>query len=257
MRFMHNFFSTITFLLFTITPSLAQVEKELLFAVDKLEHPIENSKWLDTNIPTVYTDKYKPEEIRTITLANGYALYALESSASLPLSESSKVPIEVDIVYTHYPISKEDWRTNYYELMANRIKELIGLDSSLNSPQVQWRLVKQTSCNNELQAQSLFHGVVIRFKHSLPKALSIITDVSVRLPILYLPKANLLAANAVDSEDIDNEHLKSILYPSSVYNRDMKQYIPPATRRKGEPGCPTFTTRAHRPRQSIWSRLFR
>lgn len=257
MWFMHKFFSTITFLLFTITPSLAQVEKELLFAVDKLEHPIENSKWLDTIIPTVYIDKYNPVEIRTITLANGYALFALKPSAKFPLLGNGLVPVEVDIVYTHYPVSKDDWRTNYYELMANRIRELIGLDSSLNSPQVQWRLVKQTRCANEFEAQRLFHGVVIRYKHSQPKAFSIITDVSVRLPILYLPKANLLAANAVDSEDIDNEQLKSVLYPSSVYNRDMKQYIPPATRRKGEPGCPTFTTRAHRPRQSIWSRLFR
>jgi hypothetical protein len=118
-------------------------------------------------------------------------------------------------------------------------------------------LVKQTSCTNELQAQSLFHGVVIRYKHSQPKALKAIPDIVFSLPVLHLPRTALSAANVVEEEEVDEEHLKSILYPSSVYNRDMKQYIPPATRRKGEPGCPTFTTRAHRPRQSIWSRLFR
>jgi len=254
---MTNLGLTNTFLLFIITATLAQVENEMLFTVDILEHPIENAEWFDSSIPTVYIDKYNAEQVRTISLANGYALYALESNASLPLSENSKASTGVDIVYTHYPITKDDWRTNYYELLANRVKELIGLDSILNSPQVQWRLIKQTSCTNELQAQRLFHGVVIRYKHSQPKALKAISDIVFSLPDFHLPITVLLAANVVDKEDIDYEQLKLILYPSSVYNRDMKQYIPPASRRKGEPGCSTFTTRAHRPRQSIWARLFR
>jgi len=254
---MHKIFLTTTFLFFTITATLAQDENELIFTVDLLDHPIANSEWFDEGLTTIYVDKYNAEQVRTISLANGYALFALEPSAIFPLLGNGLIPIEVDIVYSHYPLSKDDWRTNYYELLANRVKELIGLDSSLNSPQVQWRLVKQTSCTNELQAQRLFHGVVIRYKHSQPKALKAISDIVFSLPDFHLPRTVLLAANVVDKEVIDDEQLKSILYPSSVYNRDMKQYIPPVSRRKGEPGCPTFTTRAHRPRQSIWARLFR
>lgn len=254
---MNLFFLCIAILFCSTSPAYSQAEAVPLFPSQRLNNPVDNSTWFDSNFDVSYIDNYQFENVRHLYIPNGYAEYALENKSHLPLSEYGLKPLRVDVVYTHYPISKRDWRTNYYELLASRVAELIRLDSSLNSTDIEWRFIMQTQCGNEDQAKNLFHGVVVHYSHIVPNAMTSLNPDKLPSPIVKPPKFQIYVARNNELIELDNEELESILYPESVFNHNLKQRIPATQKRKDEPKCSKFTTRADRPKQSLWSRLFR
>lgn len=97
-----------------------------------------------------------------VVLENGYVQHIFKNP-SLWQPRKSIAVTEINIVFTKYPRSKDLWQTNYYELLANRLKELFKLDSSLNNKNFEWNIVLQTDCNSEEQAKKMFHGVIISY----------------------------------------------------------------------------------------------
>jgi hypothetical protein len=253
-----NLFLLFIVILFCITPpAYSQAEKAPLFPSQQLNYPVDNSTWFDSKFNVLYIDNYQFENVRSLCLPNGYAKHTLEDKSNFPLSKYGLMPLRVDVVYTHYPINKHDWRTNYYELLASRVAELIRLDSSLNSTDIEWRFKMQTQCSNEVQAKNLFHGVVVHYSHQVPNTMASLKPDKLPVPIIKPQKFQMYFARNNEQIVLDNSELISILYPESVYNHDLKQHIPVTPKRKNEPGCSKFTTRADRPKQSLWSRLFR
>lgn len=241
-----------------LTPLCAQ-NKDVMFNDSVLDNPIENAFWFDSTVEVVNVAKYMQQtNSEAITLDNGYVEYLLSGQNRWLTIGYTVIPKQIDIVFTQYPKRKEDWITNYYELLANRLKALFTVDKNLNSTNIRWRLVMQTSCNNEEEAKQLFHGIVL--KYSTVKMSSI--ETLPPLPVDYnqnycLPSINYSTTNnlAVNTE-VDNEELKNILYPESIKSADTEQYLPAKVKRPDEPECPTFKTRMEYPRRNLWQLLF-
>jgi hypothetical protein len=97
-----------------------------------------------------------------VILETGYVQHLIKNPAAWQ-AKPTTIVTEINIVFTKYPKNKELWQTNYYDLLANRLKELFLIDSSLNSQNFEWNLVLQTECTTEEQAKKMFHGIVIRY----------------------------------------------------------------------------------------------
>lgn len=99
-----------------------------------------------------------------VILKNGYA----ESKISNP-DEWKKVskqnrPIQVEVIFTRYPQSKEAWLTNFHLLLAERLKALFAIDPALNAMEVRYSMVLQTECSTDEEARALFHGIIVRYE---------------------------------------------------------------------------------------------
>lgn len=235
---------------------VAQDDTSCVFSSDVLLNPTEYSAWFDNNFKHQFVDEYNILPAKTFILSNGYAQHRLSKSAKL-INNSFLVPTLVEVVFTNYPVDKHRWRTNYYELIANRIREILALDSTLNSPDVNWQFVLQTKGKTEPQAQEMFHGIVVHYKNAIPRPLA---------QLEFTPEKKCFAEFVINldlefssnrNELLSDSELQSILYPQSVFNHNMKQQIPTRTKRPNEPGCSKFTTRADKPRVSLFRRLFR
>ncbi|MEO0898715.1 MAG: hypothetical protein AAFY71_20050 [Bacteroidota bacterium] len=84
------------------------------------------------------------------------------------------VAFEIDLVFTLYPKNIQQWRTNYYELLNNRMEALFQIDSSLNSTSIKWNMILQTEPQDEETAKDYFHGFVIKYR---PKNVKIVNEV--------------------------------------------------------------------------------
>jgi len=100
-----------------------------------------------------------------VVLTNGYARYPLIDKNKWTAYDTSKIVYRVDIVYTKYPKIKRDWITNYYSLLANRLKELFRLDSSLNRNNIEFNTVLQVNCFTAKETKKMYHGIVIYYKN--------------------------------------------------------------------------------------------
>jgi len=69
---------------------------------------------------------------------------------------------QVDLVYTRYPADLETWEVGYDSLMERRFANLEKLlPQAFVTPNVQWRLILQTGCQSQVEAEKLFHGFEI------------------------------------------------------------------------------------------------
>ncbi|MEO0472854.1 MAG: hypothetical protein AAF206_24775, partial [Bacteroidota bacterium] len=81
---------------------------------------------------------------------------------------------EIDLVFTKYPKEISKWRTDYYQLLNDRLRTLFEHDPGLRSPNIKWNMVLQTQCITEDQAKRYFHGFVIKHR---PRNRAIIRDI--------------------------------------------------------------------------------
>jgi hypothetical protein len=79
--------------------------------------------------------------------------------------------VQIDLVFTRYPLDSTMWKTSYQKLIHNRLRSLFSLDPNLNRKDIVWRLVLQTKCQSEAEARNYFHGFVIRFKVTKPEVM--------------------------------------------------------------------------------------
>ncbi|MBN2745844.1 MAG: hypothetical protein JXR34_03885 [Bacteroidales bacterium] len=134
------------------------------FSDDILKNPQKYSKEFERlfnyNEVYVFEETGHPENV---LLENGYTKSKIINPERWKPYDEKIVITQIDIVFTKYPRDKEFWRTNYYDLLAARVRELIALDSSLNSSDFEWNLVLQTKPVTEPEAKSMFHGISITY----------------------------------------------------------------------------------------------
>jgi hypothetical protein len=108
--------------------------------------------------------KEKPNHL---FLENGYASSILKNPDAWHKLPKAKSVVEINLIYTKYPLDKSLWRTNYKKLLTDRLNQLFLLDSSLNSEDIEWNLVLQTQCKSEQEAILLPHGIEIVYEARL------------------------------------------------------------------------------------------
>jgi len=116
---------------------------------------------------------YDIPESKYLTVLNmGYARAAIKNPEAWQYDRRTKQVVIVDLVFTQYPRSKKDWKTNYDTLLNRRIKAVEALIPELkDNPKVKWNLILQTDCSNEKEAKEMFHGAIIKFRLILPDGL--------------------------------------------------------------------------------------
>lgn len=151
-------------ILFVFTLSLTITAQSKKFSSEILNHPREHAKEFEklfnyNEIP-IFVDENLPNRV---VLENGYVKSKLINPHHWTPTDDKIVITQIDIIFSKYPKDKEFWRTNYYDLLAARVKELLALDSNLNSSDFEWNLVLQTNANSEAEAKKLFHGIAITY----------------------------------------------------------------------------------------------
>ncbi len=106
-----------------------------------------------------------------------YASYDLrEEEINRWKSITSKVKVyEIDLVFTLYPKDIKKWRTDYHQLLSDRLSKLFDLDSTLNDSTIRWNMILQTECQTEEEAKDYFHGFVIKYQ---PLKMKVIDDIT-------------------------------------------------------------------------------
>jgi hypothetical protein len=244
------------------------------FPVNVLNNPIDSAIWFDDKLDLSMIPRYHAVmSDNMLFVENGYADYNFKDLSAWNQLPNGFIVKSVDVIFTHYPFRKEDWITNYYELLANRLKALFMLDERLNSVDINYRLVLQTDCVNANQAKKLLHGFLIHY--ALPEKIIDNIEYSNRL---YLHKDTSTVISIIEEiveiddnvgpvaeskpitnkeGNIDNLDAMSILYPESIYNRKVQYQAPKKVKQPKGPDCPSFTTRAHKPKRSILDRIMR
>ncbi|MDD4385659.1 MAG: hypothetical protein PHD06_10845 [Bacteroidales bacterium] len=231
------------------------------FSEDVLANPIDNAQWFDTNIEIDSVPIYKfIESGRSIIFDFGYANATFQNDTQAFIDVMAfRQPVMVDVIFTGYPIKKDDWITNYYTLLANRVASLVEFDNRMNDREIEWRLIIQTSCTTDKDAKLMFHGAVVSTKNMVPNRLAALYAKRVIFDFLpyYNVDTNCSKVSIADEVPANLAEIESILYPKSIYDRGMRTYLPKGKNRGKEPNCPKFRTRMQKPRRSIWSRIFR
>jgi hypothetical protein len=78
-------------------------------------------------------------------------------------ARQDKIPYEIDLVYTRYPVDSLKWLTPYDKLLNERVKFLLNLDPALKTANIKWNLVAQTACTTAVLAETFFHGWAIKY----------------------------------------------------------------------------------------------
>lgn len=134
----------------------------LYFGRDLLDNPREKAGMLLDKFSYTETEIFaKPSDSLSIALENGYARAPIINAQEYDYDATRYRVAKVDIVFTRYPYNKRDWLTNYYDLLAWRLKALFEIDQFLNDSSIEWGLLLQTSCKTAPRAKELFHGIVL------------------------------------------------------------------------------------------------
>ncbi len=140
------------------------IAQEKKFSKEILNHPREHAAEFEKLFNYNEIKEYNPDEQpNSVVLENGYTKSVIKDPWRWKPYDDKIVVTQIDIIFTKYPKNKDFWRTNYYDLLAARIKALLALDSSLNSTNFEWNLVLQTKPQNEPEAKSMFHGIAITY----------------------------------------------------------------------------------------------
>jgi hypothetical protein len=103
-----------------------------------------------------------------VTLSMAYASSEITNKESWNNTKKNKIVTEVDLVFTSYPKSKEEWVTDYNYLLKKRIEEIKKIEPSVGNKEVKWNFILQTKCTTEEEASRMFHGAVFKFKFINP-----------------------------------------------------------------------------------------
>ena len=116
----------------------------------------------------VYTPNYYRGEA---VLKMDYASSIIKNPKSWKTSDNSEI-ISVSLIFSDYPKRKTDWIINYDTLLNHRIRALKRIIPQIDSmPQVTWKVIFQTACQNEEEARKLFHGIVIKYRTKIPRSI--------------------------------------------------------------------------------------
>ena len=254
--------TAILLVIFIAFSAICRAQKtEEQFSKLVLENPIAHSSWFDKHFPVTEILHYVPsDDTSTVFLFNGYALHNLVNPSIWTLKRTNAIPFRVQIVFTKQPFDKKDWKTNYYELLASRIAEMLLIDSSLNTMDVKWEIILQTQAKSRGEAKGLPHGIAITYKiaQNLTVEAKPVMSFKSETPN-EIERCLKEKRNSSDSmpNQLTDEEIKGILYPKSVTQSSAEWQNPQKMAKRKEPGCPTFKTRMEKPRRGFLSRIFR
>ncbi|MCS7005898.1 MAG: hypothetical protein NZM38_11310 [Cytophagales bacterium] len=103
-------------------------------------------------------------------LEMAYAKHTIQNPQDWLQDTRPRIVKRVDLVFTKYPQDTSKWITPYDNLLNRRVREIRRLIPQI-SDSVKWRIVLQTDCKTEEQAQKLFHGAVIMYDIELTPAI--------------------------------------------------------------------------------------
>lgn len=141
----------------TITPKLK-------FQDVTLKNPIQHKAELDSLLPPIEIPRYAIDSSKYL-LSFGYENADVQTEKLGETLKNHRVT-QIDFVFTRYPYNLDEWRINYHQLLAQRVKRLIDEMPALNDESIQWRLIRQIDCENKEEAELLFHGFALSI---LPK----------------------------------------------------------------------------------------
>jgi hypothetical protein len=127
---------------------------------------MDNRLELDLCFNLVLTEQYAPaDSTPRLLLANGFAKAEFQSGSITSIKRPGATVSQVDVVYSWWPRNKSQWSPDYHALLADRVKELLDLDPSLNDRSIVWNVVMQTGCDTREEAKKMFHGIAITYAH--------------------------------------------------------------------------------------------
>ncbi len=178
--------------------SYAQAKK---FTVDMLNNPTKYEKSFEKLFNLNEIDVYDTSPTKgKVILKNSYARSKIYNPEDWEPYRKNIVVTQIDVVYTKYPRNKEFWRTNYYSLLAKRVKTLFALDSSLNSADFEWNIKYQTSSTTEEETKKMFHGICIHYFEISDFENTEITKESPETPVKEMPGYSLKVNNYIRSQ---------------------------------------------------------
>lgn len=121
-------------------------------------------------VPVYASDPFTAQ----VSLPLSYASAVLRKTGNWKAISDENIVYEVDLVFTKYPRDFSRWRTDYDQLLRDRLQALIDLDSAFLGSDIQWNMILQTQCKTEIEAQRFFHGFVIKYR---PKNFEVIDEV--------------------------------------------------------------------------------
>lgn len=124
----------------------------------------------EKEIPFYTFADYTPQ----VALRMEYAQFEVQNVQEWGELAAENEAYEIDLVFTKYPKDIRNWRTNYWQLLNDRLRTLFKIDPNLENPKIRWNMYLQTQCQTEEQAKQYFHGFVIKYR---PKNLKIIEEV--------------------------------------------------------------------------------
>lgn len=135
------------------------------FTQEMLQNPKAHAKAIESRFKIQITKKVNPKFVKSaVALENGYAKFEIPNAEPWYHAKDGNVATEVSLVFSKYPKDLNFWQTNYYELLANRLKTLFDIDPELNDMNIPFVLVLQTDCETEDDAKKMFHGFLIKYR---------------------------------------------------------------------------------------------
>ncbi len=199
-----------------------------------LDSPVRFADSIENCFQYSEIDSFRINTVKnTVLLENGYAKAKLVNTEDWKTNVNNRHVGSITIIFTKYPLEKKDWITNYYVLLANRLKELFELDSSLNSKDIKWYLLLQTNCKVAQRAENMFHGILIDYsivKHPVHNSDS---------------KIKKLDDAGKRNSKLDSSFIKSTEWNDYYKNSETLYYIEPRkknadSKKRKEPACPDF-----------------
>ena len=139
MKLLFAIYFPFLFTLMLINTAFAQ---EIEFEKYILNNPIDNKKALLSSFNLTEIPVYRRNTTsQKVILENGYAKHQIKNPNDWRKLKPDNIATTIDIIYTKYPRKKEDWRTEYHGLLANRLKALFALDPDLNSLDITWNII--------------------------------------------------------------------------------------------------------------------
>ncbi|GAB5418551.1 MAG: hypothetical protein Crog4KO_03080 [Crocinitomicaceae bacterium] len=151
------------FQLLLLTPiSTGWSSAQEIFDLSLLNAPSKNGGIVADKFTTTEVYEYEAADRNCVILRNGFRKHGFVNAKDWLSIKDSVVVSKVQIVFSKYPIRNGTYN-EIYPLLFNRIKATIALDPALNNTNIVWERVWQTHCENNVQVDQLFHGVVIHY----------------------------------------------------------------------------------------------
>ena len=201
MNSIYTYLRVSTLLILVVLISSNSYGQTKKFTIDMLDNPTKYEKNFEKLFNLNEIDVYDTTSTKgKVVLENSYARSKIQNPEDWQPYRKDIVVTQIDVVYTKYPRNKEFWRTNYYSLLAKRVKELFVLDSTLNSADFEWNIKYQTSSTTEEETKKMFHGICIHYFEISDFESSEITIDSPETELKDIPEYSLKVKNYIRSQ---------------------------------------------------------